>query len=467
MAEKILDKAIQFAELVHSGQVRRNGEPLINHSIRVKEYLEKAGIKDEITLAAAIMHASTDYIEEEEIRQEFGPEITGILKQLHHISKTPIPISDENSTERIANLHKLFIQLSKDMRVLLIRLADRVDNIKTIDGLSREEQIWAAKHTMSIFAPIAKAIGIYAFTREMEDAALKAVEPDRYKAIEKFQENKMKKIERELIMAKHKIANFMDSNEIKNYDIDFRKKGIYSTHQKTLSKAASGKIKSEDDFGGLYDLLGIRILVEKIEDCYSVLAYLQSQWDFIMEEFDDYIKNPKANGYRTLQTAIQLTPQHTCEVQIRTFEMHDFNEYGPASHFAYKYGSSASASADSNSSSWIKNLIELKDSIQSDIGGDSKIKLFEDEIFVFTPKGDLITLPAKSTPVDFAYALHSDVGNSCTGCKINDKFTRLDTPLKSGDVVEILKSNKHKPSSKWLEFVQSKEARQEIRKVVG
>lgn len=461
--QTLLEKAIQYATITHEGQSRRNGEPYLNHVLRVKSHLENAGITDETTLAIAVLHASLDFLTQEEIKKDFGEEIAGLLVNLDEISKTPIPISEDRSSDRIASLHKLFIQLSKDVRALIVRLADRVDNVKTTQGFNQKEREWIAKNSLHIYAPIAKAVGIYAFTRELENESLKILEADRYKYIERYLEKNFKETEHDLIMAKHKISEFLKSQGETNFEISFRKKSIYSTNEKAKYKAKKGDISSIDDLDSIYDLLGIRILVSNEEVCYSTLAYVQSQWDLIPGELDDYISNPKPNGYKTLQAAVWLKPKVSCEIQMRTFDMHEFNEYGAASHFAYKY---SKGSEKKQSSDWIKNLIDLKDGIQSSLAQNSQIKLFEDTIFVFTPKQDLITLPKDATPVDFAYAVHTDIGDKCSMSKVNGKLVALSTPLKSGDIVEIVTEKNHKPSAKWLEFVKSKEARDCISKKV-
>lgn len=462
--QTLLQKAIQYAEITHEGQTRRNGEPYLNHVFRVKKILEDAGITDETTLIVAVLHASLDFISIDEIKKEFGEEVAILLINLDEISKTPIPISDDRSADRIANLHKLFIQLSKDIRVLIVRLADRVDNIKTATGFNRKESEWIAKNALYIYAPIAKAVGIYSFTRELENGALKILEPERYKFIEKYLEHKFKKAERDLIMAKHNISEYLKSQGEENFAITFRKKSIFSTNEKSKYKAKKGEISSDEDLGGIYDLLGIRILVQNEQTCYSTLAYIQSQWELVPGELNDYISEPKPNGYRTLQAAVWLKPNVSCEVQIRTFDMHEVNEYGQASHFSYKY---AKGSNKKQSSEWIKNLIDLKDGIQSTIAQNSQIKLFEDTIFVFTPKGDLITLPKGSTPVDFAYTVHTQIGDRCAMAKVNGKQVALSKPLNSGDTIEIVTGKNHKPSTKWLEFVKSKEAKDNIGKALN
>lgn len=471
----ILQKANEYAKILHSEQKRKNGESMYDHVIHVKENLESVGVTDETTLAAALLHNSLETISRDELSKEFGEDITSIVENLNVITNTPVPISAERSSERVQSLHKLIIQMSKDIRVLLIRLADRLDNVRTTEGFSQEEKIWIAKNTMYIYAPIAKAVGIFAFTRELENESLKILEPERYKKIEKFLKTHLKKAEKELILAKHEIVEFLKSKGYKNFEVTYREKSIYSTHAKAIYKAKKGDIKNDEDFEGLFDLLGIRVLVENEAACYDVLAFIQQKWNVIQEEFDDYIANPKPTGYRTLQTAVWLAPQSarqiarnkatsqlSCEIQIRTFEMHETNEFGSASHFAYKYGGSKR-----QNSYWIKELIELKDGIQESLVQTSEIKLFEDEVFVFTPKGDLITLPAGATALDFAYCIHSTIGNNCTGAFVNKKIVKLDTVLNSGDTVEIITQKSHKPSVKWLDIVKTKEAKKEIRKSLG
>ena len=217
-------------------------------------------------------------------------------------------------------------------------------------------------------------------------------------------------------------------------------------------------MENESDFDGLFDLLGLRVMIEHQEDCYKLLAFIQDEWENIQSEFDDYIANPKSNGYKSLQTAVKLTPAHNCEVQIRTFEMHQNNEFGKASHFVYKYGG--------NSANWIKSLIDLKENIQSNLSNNSHINLFEDTVFVFTPKGDLKTLPKGATALDFAYIIHSDIGNTCSGAKINGTYSPISTELKSGDVIEVIHKNK-KPSPDWIRIAKTAEAKRHIKRALG
>lgn len=456
--QNLIDKAIEFAKIAHHGQKRENGEDFVNHPLRVKEYLEKIGISDEYTIAAAVLHAcpKEGCISIEEISKEFGEEVAYIIDLL---IKASTPIYYQNNTDNVENLHKLIIHMAKDIRVLLIRLADRIDNIKTTEAFKDEEKIWIAKSAINLYAPIAKAVGVYYFTRELEEASLKILEPERYKQIEAFSKRHLKDAEIELIKAKRKIEDFLKSHNL-NAEVRFRTKSIYSIHKKAHYKYNKGDIKSSEDFEGLYDLLGIMALLPNEKDCYQVLAFVQENWKIIQNEFDDYIANPKPNGYRTLQTAIELAPGKYCEIQIKTFDMHNYNEFGPASHFSYKYGKVSSKSQ----ANWIRELIEQKEKINEMIAGESKIKAFQDTVFVFTPKGQLITLPKDSTPVDFAFALHTDIGKGCSGALINGKMVSLNTPLSSGDTIEIQVNKNHIPSADWLKFVKTSEARKQIRK---
>jgi GTP pyrophosphokinase len=462
----LLDKALTYAQIAYSEEKRRNGEPFINHALRVKKYLEDIGITDENMLIAALLHGipQASNITYEEIEKEFNSEIRFLIESLEQITKIVIPFSDKS--ENIDLLHKLIIHLSKDIRVLIIRLADRVDNIKTADALPRQDQEWIAKISLNVYAPIAKASGLYAYTRELEDEALKIIDPERYRLILEFQNNKFKEIEKDLEQIKADITNFLLSEGTKHVEISFRKKGIYSTHLKAKNKAKNFKIKDQNDFNGLYDLLGIRVLVSTIEECYKVLAFIQQKWENIQSEFDDYIAQPKTNGYKSLQTDIYINKESEnekkCEIQMRTFDMHNENEYGGSSHFAYKYGTKGK----NVSATWIKDLIEMKENLQSDLTDrkTSKIGLFDDTVFAFTPKNDLIVLPKDSTVVDFAYAIHSDIGDQCSGAILNDKMVPLSTIIKSGDKIEILTAKNRKPSIDWLDFVKTTEAKKEIRK---
>ncbi|PJA40248.1 hypothetical protein CO178_02495, partial [candidate division WWE3 bacterium CG_4_9_14_3_um_filter_34_6] len=373
----LVTKALEFAKIAHAGQKRLNGEDFINHPIRVKNLLEEIGINDEKTLASAILHATMKVagISKEEISKEFGEEIAFLLETLDNASDI---ILEKNETQS-HSLHKLIIQMSKDIRVLLIRLADRVDNINTAHVLPTPDQKWIAQKAFEVYAPIAKAVGVYTFTRQLENQALKILEPQRYKRINDFLNNKFKNAEKHLNKASSEIEAFLKKEKLK-YEISYRKKSIYSVHKKSAYGFDKGDFSSSENFDELKDLLGIMIKVENSKTCYEILAYIQQKWPIIQDEFDDYIAKPKQNGYKSLQVAIEIEPKLYCEIQMKTFEMHTYNEFGPASHLGYKYGGNKSGFT---SAEWIKELIDQKDEINTTTGKGTRIKLFENEIFVF------------------------------------------------------------------------------------
>ncbi len=455
------NKAIEFAEIAYSNIKRRSGEELIDHAYRVVKILKDIGIIDDSILIAALLHAvpKETNIPLEDITTEFDEDITSIISNLDNISKIQFPRTNDDDV--VKNIHKLLIHLSSDVRVLIIRLADRIDNIRTIDALTKEEQIWAANVCLNIDAPISKAVGMNYFTKELENASLKVLEPKRYRKIEKFLKSNLPEYEEILKYIENTLKEDLKKYS-KNFKLSGRVKSIYSIHKKAVLKHNTGVLNSPDDFNKLYDLLGFRIIVENVDNCYKALADIQKHWPLVMNEYDDYIENPKPNGYKTLQTAVSINDHLNCEIQIRTFDMHEFNEYGPASHFAYKYKQS-----NKEKSTWIKDLISAKEDIQKGLGINSKIKLFEDTVFVYTPKNDLIVLPKGSCPIDFAYAVHSTVGNTCFSASVNGKQVPLTYQLESGDCVEIITRKNKEPSRDWLNIVKSHEARRNIRKHLG
>ncbi|MDQ5981365.1 MAG: hypothetical protein QG570_112 [Patescibacteria group bacterium] len=454
----LIEKSIEFIKAASAGVILGNGEKYYKHCIRVKEILEEAGIDDENVLCAALLHDVLKFqtTTAEEITKEFNDDISFLVVKFGEVAELNIP----NQINNPEVIHKLLIQLASDIRVLLIRLADRLDNIRNCSCFSVEKQTDIAHKALGIYAPISDAVGIYSFVREFQKLALRILEPETCNKIEKFVVKKRKDLEPRLRKMQVDIQEFVTKEEI-DAQTNYRNKSVYSIYAKVKRKF--GDNFNEQTISQLGDFVGIRVLVPTIDNCYQILAHLQNKWEMINEDYDDYIANPKPNGYRTLQTSFKLDNHVKCEVQIRTYEMHEQNEYGPASHFTYKYGSSKKSDAK-----WIKSLIDMKESITSNLASENtKIGLFENTIFVFTPKNKLITLPKGSTPVDFAYSVHSDIGDHCSGAKINDRIAKLDTELKSGDVIEILISKNHKPSKDWLHFVKTREARKHIASVTS
>ncbi len=460
MKQDLLNKSIEYAKAATNNPQRLSGDHYIDHALRVKDYLEGIGISDQTVLAAAILHDSLKYqlTTEEDLEREFGSDVAYLVKKLTQIGKLRFPKIDQDASPII---QKLFIQLSDDLRALYIHLADRVDNIKTSSPLAVEDRVLIANRALSIYAPLAYSVGIYSFTRELQDEAFEILYPHESKLIRNAITKRLDKTEEQFHKIRKNISEFLISNKIHNFKIMTRTKSIYSIYKKLLRKA--GSISEDLLDSKINDLVGIRVLLPTVENCYSLLSHLQNEWEMIEDEYDDYIANPKPNGYQTLQTSFRFDNNVMCEVQIRTFDMHEHNEYGSSSHLSYKWGSNKTH----GNASWLKQLISIKDEILSEKAITGTHDLFKEKIFVFTPQYDLKTLPAKSTPVDFAYAIHGDIGNHCKGAKINGQLAKLETELKSGDVVEILTNKTAKPNPKWLEFVKTHEAKKHIKKAIA
>jgi len=447
--DDLTKKAIEYAKLANS---QEDPTRYLDHANRIIELLQSIGIQSQTVFIAVYLHniLSKNLLTTTELTQEFGLEIAEIVVNLNTVSQFNMPIDSNDTTQ----LYKLFISLAKDYRVLLIRVADRADNIATCHKLEHTKQIQIAHKALNIYAPIAQAAGIYAFTKILQDNALKILEPKEYELIDQVSNQKFKDIESQLNHLKAYIGEFLSTQNIA-HQITYRIKSHYSIFNKTKRKY--GQINMQN-LSKLNDLAGIRILVNTVDDCYWLLAELQKKYELIQNEYDDYIANPKPNGYQTLQTSFYLAPEVTCEIQIRTFEMHERNEFGNASHFNYKYKNSNNIDGK-----WIKNLIELKQKALLAVDNKLPLNLFDDLVFIFTPKNDLITLPKGSTVIDFAYAIHTDLGDHLASAKINNKIQKITTPLKSGDVIEISTSKTIKPKSDWLLYTKTREAKKQIK----
>ncbi len=448
MSEDLINKAIEYAKIANSPLELQ----FLDHADRIIILLKSIGIQNDSIFATVYLHniISKKVISYEELVKEFSEDIANMLLNLDYISKFKIP----TNSAKTLDLHKLFIHLAKDYRVLLIRLADRVDNISHCYTLDTEKQNLIAQKALNVYAPISQAAGIYAFTKILQDQSLKILNPVEYELIDGISKEKFESIQGELDVLKSQISEFLENENIK-HQISYRIKSHYSIYNK--SKTSYGRIGYET-VSKLNDLAGIRVLVEEEDHCYVVLAYLQQIYKMIETEYDDYITNPKPNGYQTLQTAFHLSNDVTCEIQVRTFDMHERNEFGSASHFSYKYASSKSLDAK-----WIKNLIELKQKALLAVDNKLPIGLFSDMIFVFTPKHDLITLSNGSSIIDFAYAIHTDLGNHLAAAKVNGKIEKITTLLKSGDTIEIITSKAAAPKPDWLRFAKTPEARKHIK----
>ena len=452
-SREIIDKAYEFAANAHREQRRASGEPYILHPLNVALILSNMGM-DRDTIAAAILH---DVIEDtnvsrEQLKEHFGEDIALLVEGVTKLSKLPFRTSTDYQVE---NLRKMFIVMAKDIRVILIKLADRLHNIRTIGYLPVDKQKRIAKETINIYAPISHRLGMYKIKSELEDLSFKVLKPDIYNRItsyiaEQHQESE-KFIEKVKIALQTKLLEFGIRGHIEG-----RPKHIYSIYQKMLVK--------KQPLDKIYDLRAIRIIVNSIKDCYAVLGIVHNLWKPLPNRFKDYIANPKLNMYQSLHTTVVGPEAKTLEVQIRTWKMHNTAEYGIAAHWKYKEGKNYSDEIDEKLS-WLRRILEWQKDMHDpkEFMESLSIDLRSSEVFVFTPKGDIKRLPRGATPVDFAYAIHTEVGHRCVGAIVNQKIVPLDYHLKDGDIVKIITSSKSSPSRDWLRIVKSPSARDKIK----
>ena len=450
-----LEKAFIMAEKAHEGQFRHSGEPYVSHPMAVAEILADLGM-DTDTIIAGLLH---DVIEDtdltmENIQKEFSPQISAMVDGVTKLKNLEFKSYEEQQAE---SLRKMFLAMAADIRVIIIKLADRLHNMRTLKYQSENKQIEKAKETLEIYAPLAHRLGISTIKWELEDLSLKFLNPDEYFEIAHKIEGTRAERETHLKEVMEKIREKLKELKIK-CDIDGRPKHIYSIYKKMHEK---NKIFEE-----VYDLIAIRIIVKSVKDCYGVLGMVHTMWKPIPMRFKDYIAVPKQNMYQSLHTTLLGDDGKPFEVQIRTYEMHRTAEYGIAAHWKYKEDSKKNDEDMDARLTWLRELLEwqndLKDS--KEFMETLKIDIFSDNVFVFTPKGDVRDFVKGSTPLDFAYNVHSEVGNKCVGAKINGKIVPLDYKLKTGDIVEIITSQTSKgPSRDWLKVVKTAQARSKIK----
>ena len=447
-------KAYNLAEEAHKDQRRVSGEPYILHPLAVAQILADMKI-DTTTITASLLH---DVVEDtsytlEDIKKMFGKEVAFLVDGVTKLSRLNYRTKED---QQLNSMRKMFLAMAKDVRVVVIKLADRLHNMRTLRYMRSDKQKRIAQETLEIFAPLAHRLGIFNIKWELEDLSFRYLEPDKYYDL--VDQMKQKRHVREEIVneAIDVLKKALDEAHI-HCEINGRPKHFYSINKKMK--------KDNRDLSQVYDLFAIRVIVDDVKDCYGVLGIVHSLWKPLPYRFKDYIAMPKPNNYQSLHTTVIGTRGQPVEIQIRTWEMHRIAEYGVAAHWRYKEGNqTANKDAFDEKMGWLRNLLEWQDtSNPKEFVNALKLDAFSDEVFVFSPRGDVIDLPQGSIPIDFAYRIHTDVGHRCVGAKINGKIVPLDYKLKNGDIVEIITSKVGKPSLDWLNLVGSSESRAKIR----
>ena len=448
--------AYEMAKLAHAGQLRKDGSPYVSHCVAAADISVDLGL-DEDSICAALLH---DVIEDTalthaDIARQFGAPVADIVEGVTKLTRVQYTSKED---EQMENLRKMLMAMAKDIRVILIKIADRMHNMRTMDYQTPEKQRTKSLETMEIYAPIAHRLGMQQAKWELEDLSLRYLDPAGYKEITEFLSARMPELEAFMSSVEKKIQDRLQSEHIEA-SIYSRIKHVYSIYRKMYSQKL--------DINGIFDLCAFRVIVDSLPDCYNVLGVIHDMFKPVPGRFKDYISTPKPNMYQSLHTTVIGSEGIPFEVQIRTWEMHHTAEYGIAAHWKYKMddGGSAVREGDEEKFAWVRRLLEdQQESDAQDFFHDLKIDMFSDEVFVFSPKGDVINLPAGATPIDFAYSIHSDVGNHMVGAKVNGRIVTFDYALQNGDIVEIRTSKSAPgPSRDWLNIVKSGSARTKIK----
>ena len=457
---KLIIKAYNYAKEKHGTQCRKSGEPYIIHPVQVAYILAEIGL-DEATICAALLH---DVVEDTEVTHEdlvrdFGEEIATMVAGVTKLGELRYQASTEE--RQVENYRKMFLAMGKDIRVIIIKLADRLHNLRTLKYLRRDRQIANAKETMELYAPLANRLGIYSLKWELEDLAFKYLYPEEYRelvaGIDKKREERLQFIEKIMDDIRGQLKKQRIEAEVTG-----RAKHLYSIYRKMK--------RDNKTLDQIYDLFALRILVNSVKDCYAALGVVHEMYSPMPGRFKDYIAVPKPNMYQSIHTTLLGEKGTPFEVQIRTWEMHRIAEYGIAAHWAYKeanYGKKGKqvVTVTKDKLAWLRETLEWQQDMKDpqEFLNTLKTELFEDEVYVFTPKGKILVLPRDATPIDFAYSIHEEIGNHMVGCKINSKMMPIITKLQSGDIVEIMTSDSQKgPSRDWLKFIKTTKAKSKI-----
>ena len=447
----LIDRAVDYANRKHKLQKRKDGSPYIIHPLAVAQIVAEMGLDCDAILGALLHDCIEDTdASHEDIEKIFGPTVAELVEGVTKLTRANFSSSEQAQME---NLRKMFMAMSKDIRVVLIKIADRLHNMRTMQYQTPEKQIQKCRETMDVYAPLAHRLGMQKIKWELEDTSLRYLAPMEYNEIMSYLQAHKEKDEAFMRTIQDKITQRLTSVGIHNTTYG-RIKHVYSIYRKML---AQGKTIDE-----LYDIYAFRVIVDTIPDCYNVLGHVHDLFSLVPGRFKDYISTPKPNMYQSLHTTVIGSQGIPFEVQIRTWQMHETAEYGIAAHWKYKQGTGTGTEKDFE---WVRRLLESQqDSDAEEFVQSMKIDMFDDEVFVYTPKGRIVSLPAGSTPIDFAYAIHSGVGNSMIGAKVNNRIANIDTTLKNGDIVEVLTSKSAKgPSRDWLTICKSNQARTKIK----
>ena len=454
---ELLRRAYVFSALEHKGQVRHSGEPYLVHPLEVADFLADMKM-DVVAVAAGLLH---DVVEDtlttpERIAELFGAEIAHVVEGVTKIGAIPFSSSEERQAE---NFRKMLLAMVDDIRVILVKLADRLHNMRTLHYLPEERRTKIAQETLDIYAPIANRLGMSKVKNELEELAFRYIEPKAYEVLRSKVDDKRKQADRIIEELTRTIRAKLEEAQVPIIHLDGRIKRLYSIHQKLR--------RQKIDLERVYDFVALRVITQSVRDCYAALGIIHQTWSPVPGRIKDFIAMPRPNGYQSLHTSVVSEHGFPFEVQIRTEEMHRHAEEGIAAHWKYKEGR-VGDHRDERYFQWMRQLLEVQQEVRDprEFLQNLKIDLYPEEVYIFTPKGEVKSLPRGATAVDFAYAVHTDVGNRCVGVRINGKMVPLRTRLQNGDIVEIITQVGHKPSRDWLSFVGTSRARSKIRHVL-
>lgn len=482
--KKLVTDSYNFSKKAHEGQERYSGEPYFNHVSETAKKLAEFGM-GAVTISAGLLHDVLEDadVEEKEIEDRFGEEVLFLIDGVTKLGK----LKYRGAKRHAESLRKLFIATAKDIRVIMIRLADRMHNMETLEHVPKRKQKRIAQETLQIYAPIAHRLGIGKLKGQLEDLAFPFVYPKDYKEVSDLRRQKSKETTERVKRVTKKLKKELAANKIKVIKTDYRMKNLYSLYKKLQRK--------DMNIDKVYDIAALRVIVPSVSDCYKTLGITHGIWTPLPGRVKDYIASPKINGYQSIHTTVFSGDGALVEIQIRTPEMHAEAEYGVAAHVSYKKGEKILANegsdwiskllqpftkkeasakgekerAQSIKPEWLSSLIEFQEGVSDpeELVGGMHTDFFEDRVFIFTPTGDVIDLPEGATPIDFAFAVHTDIGSHMAGAKINGKLSSLETKLATGDIVEIITKDSAHPTSKWLEHAKTSLARRKIRSELG